>query len=439
VFQTYDERDMDYELAQQRPAGRRLIRRILDTIQYPNAKLIVWLSTFGPWLKWKFSSDSVYLKKKLDGQPVVMMILWEKGKVRSDVERLLRAARAKGAYILVVNTAKLAPTVIESDLFDTYIERFNYGRDFGSYKSGILHLQNTYGLENVSRLIVLNDSVYYLDKELDQFLDTMINAEREVLGATENFEVHRHIGSFAFSVGNQVLKSKHFLKYWKRYRLTDLRVKVIKKGEMKLTKVLLKSVFSENEFEILYSVKNVSEYLNQNNQNIEKALSLAVQSRNHWRKLTVRQVMEAWRSRNLFTAVPQNKSEFLNPLSFDDILATPLTFAEAVKELKRLYPQLDSKVLQKQLYELVIGALLLTSVSGSQIHQNGLLFHEFGCPLVKLDVIYRGAWSYEDAEKLLKKLLPADRDQLSRLLYSRAYGEDALRGWRRAAFMRGLI
>jgi hypothetical protein len=39
----------------------------------------------------------------------------------------------------------------------------------------------------------------------------------------------------------------------------------------------------------------------------------------------------------------------------------------------------------------------------------------------------------------LKKLSPADRDQLSRLLYSRAYGEDALRGWRRAAFMRGLI
>ncbi len=439
MFQTYDERDMDYELAQQRPSGRRLIRRILDAVRYPNAKLVVWLSTFGPWLKWKFSSDSITVNKPLENQPVVMMILWEKGKVRPDIERTLRVAKSMGAHILAINTARLSPESIQPDLFDTYIERFNFGRDFGSYKTGILYLQKMYGLANISRLVILNDSVYYLEKESKEFIQNLLNTDKEVLGATENFEVHRHIGSFAVSIGNPVLKSKHFQKYWMRYRLSDLRVKVIKKGEMKLTKVLQKAVSSDSEFDILYSVKNVSEYLNQSQQNVEKALALAVQSRNHWRKLTVRQVMEAWRSRNLFTSIPQNKSDFINPLSFDEIIATPLTFAEAVKELKRLYPQLDAKVMQKQLYELVIGALLLTSVSGSQIHQNGLLFHEFGCPLVKLDVIYRGAWSYEDAEKLLKRLTPSDRTDLARLLYARAYGEDVLRGWRRAAFMRGLI
>ena len=153
----------------------------------------------------------------------------------------------------------------------------------------------------------------------------------------------------------------------------------------------------------------------------------------------MRQALEAWRSRYLFTSIPVSKGDFLNPVTFDEIIGTPLTFAEAVKEIKRLYPEVDVKRAKEQFYEMVRGALLLTSVSGSQIHHNGLIFHMLGCPLVKLDVIYRGAWSYEDAEKLLAKLDTHDALELKKLLYSRAYGEDSLRGWRRAAFVRGLI
>jgi hypothetical protein len=97
------------------------------------------------------------------------------------------------------------------------------------------------------------------------------------------------------------------------------------------------------------------------------------------------------------------------------------------------------KAVAAEIRELTIGALLLTCVSGSQVHQNGLLFHQLGSPLVKLDVIYRGTWSYEDAEKLMTSISVSDKVELSRLLYSRAYGEDVLRGWRRAAFMRGII
>jgi hypothetical protein len=122
-----------------------------------------------------------------------------------------------------------------------------------------------------------------------------------------------------------------------------------------------------------------------------------------------------------------------------DFVATPASMADGIKDVKRLYPTVDKKIAEKQIYDLTISGLLLTFASGSQIHQNGLLLHYLGCPLVKIDAIYRGAWSYEDAEKLLSKLEPQDQSELAAFLYARAYGEDALRGWRRAAFMRGLI
>lgn len=440
AFRTFDERDAGYELAQQRTPDRRLIRQIQDTLRYPNALLIVALLTIKPWLQSKMAQNRSWQNREWKSdQPVLLVGIWEKGEVRIDMARLIQQAKQQGAYVVGVNTSRLADPDQSSDLFDLYVERFNYGRDFGSYKTGVLEIQKRIGLANIPRLVFLNDSVYLLEKETPEFLKNMLFSKIDVLGATENFEIRRHLGSFAISVGNRVLTNSKFLRYWQNYRLSDLRTRVIRRGEMDFTKVLEKCASSETQFDALYSVRTVSGFLKASPKNIDTALALTTHSRNHWRKLTIRQVLEAWRQRNLYTATNQLTGGYLNTDSSMNIVSAPTTLVAAQKELMRLYPSLDKKAVAVEIEELAVGALLLTCVSGSQIHQNGLLFHHLGCPLVKLDAIYRGTWSYEDSEKLLSHVSATDKVELSSLLYSRAYGEDVLRGWRRAAFMRGII
>ncbi len=74
------------------------------------------------------------------------------------------------------------------------------------------------------------------------------------------------------------------------------------------------------------------------------------------------------------------------------------------------------------------------------IMQNNNLLISMGCPLVKLDLIYRGAFSYEDAEIMFSQIDNKEDVELLRdMLYRRAYGLDVLRGWKRSAFNKGLI
>ena len=440
ALRTFEESDSEYELAQQRPPSKRLIRQILDTLRYPNALLVVAALTIKPWFQSKFADDQILRNREWkSGQPVLLIGLWEKGELRPDVSRLLKLARKQGAYIVGVNTSRLSNPTTGEDVFDLYIERFNYGRDFGSYKTGVLRIQKQIGLSNIPRMLLLNDSVFYLEKETPAFLEKLLSSNIDVLGATENFEIRRHLGSFAISIGNSVLRNPKFLTFWQKYRLSDLRTRVIRKGEMNLTKVLEKCATSDNQFDAIYTVKSVSHFLQSDLKNIDTALALTTHSRNHWRKLTMRQVLEAWRQRNLYTVTNLNSRTQINTDSSLDTVSAPTTLVAAQKELSRLYPSVDKKAVAAEIRELTIGALLLTCVSGSQVHQNGLLFQHLGSPLVKLDVIYRGTWSYEDAEKLMTSVSESDRTELARLLYSRAYGEDVLRGWRRAAFMRGII
>ena len=46
-------------------------------------------------------------------------------------------------------------------LIDCYIERPNFGRDFGSYKTAFMHLFAQGWHEHCPRLLMLNDSIFY--------------------------------------------------------------------------------------------------------------------------------------------------------------------------------------------------------------------------------------------------------------------------------------
>jgi hypothetical protein len=62
-----------------------------------------------------------------------------------------------------------------------------------------------------------------------------------------------------------------------------------------------------------------------------------------------------------------------------------------------------------------------------------------GLPIIKLDGLYRGIFNVMDVNLITQQLDETEADELEDLLYARPYGGDVLVGWKRSAFMRGLI
>ena len=76
---------------------------------------------------------------------------------------------------------------------------------------------------------------------------------------------------------------------------------------------------------------------------------------------------------------------------------------------------------------------------GSQIHQNAILLHFLGMPIIKLDGLYRGMFSPADVENIANQLEEDEVVFFKRMLYSKPFGGNVLSGWKQAAFYRGLI
>jgi hypothetical protein len=108
---------------------------------------------------------------------------------------------------------------------------------------------------------MLNDSLFYSKANLAAFLEQMITTDIEVLGATENHEIEHHLGSFCISFDQSILQQPHFRRYWARYSNTDVRPKVIKRGEMELSKTLRRCVSSQDQFTAHFNLTWLSNYL----------------------------------------------------------------------------------------------------------------------------------------------------------------------------------
>ncbi|MGA2655765.1 MAG: hypothetical protein ABSF18_07290, partial [Gammaproteobacteria bacterium] len=147
--------------------------------------------------------NKLIIEKKYQGQKILLIALYQKGTLRNDLKQLLIKAKKLGFYIIGVNTLTLTEDV--SEWFDSYIERFNYGRDFGSYKTGFNYIFDKKIHLQCPRLLMCNDSVYYEETRTEKFLLDLMNSNIEVLGATENYEISYHLGSFCIAIAGRVL------------------------------------------------------------------------------------------------------------------------------------------------------------------------------------------------------------------------------------------
>lgn len=380
-------------------------------------------------------------EQELQGRNILLLALYERGFLRPDILRLIKAAKAQGMYILGVNTLKLAEPEQYKDIIDCYIEKFNYGRDFSSYKTGFIHIYKHGWESECARILMVNDSVFYTTKGLKKFLRDMIETEVEALGSTENFERSYHLGSFCISMSTRLVHMEEFKNYWQRYKSTDVRPLVISRGEMRLTKILNKCVSTDLNLRALYGVTKFLKSVELNPSLVDFALQNQ-RSSTHittWHKASIRSVVTSFFTNFLFGR-DISKCELM--LSSVDNKVLDQYYVNSVDNIVVFLNSVTSKEinLDKNLITKLITAELAEAfVSGSQIHQNAPILLNIGLPFVKLDGLYRGVFNQEDIFNITRQLSKSDADELRELLLSRPYGGTTLVGWRLSAFMRGLI
>lgn len=253
---------------------KRLVSYLHTLTLYPAARAIVTYQSERQRWKAMGQKSTVHFETTYAGQRIMLLALYEKGQLRPDVVRLIESARAEGLYVLAVNTLKLQDPVALQGLIDCYIERPNFGRDFGSYQTGFMHVFKNNWHETCPRLLMINDSIFFSSERMPKFLNDLMTSEIEVLGATENYDIEYHLGSFCIAMSKSILKNDAILKYWHNYRLTDVRPRVIKRGELKLSKILKRCVSVNDNFNALYSASRYGAAIAQD----ENLLNFAINS-----------------------------------------------------------------------------------------------------------------------------------------------------------------
>lgn len=91
------------------------------------------------------------------------------------------------------------------------------------------------------------------------------------------------------------------------------------------------------------------------------------------------------------------------------------------------------------LKERLFGIYLDDFTRGSQIHNNCIVLHHLGLPIIKLDLIYRGVCDLQSIIKLKQQLAEEQQEEFMEILTSRLDGKRFLFGFNRKAFTYGIM
>lgn len=431
---------------------KNIIKEILSIFILPYIYFYLYAMSYKNYLISLFKTDIVNsYQPHQNGQSILLIALFQKTYLRKDIIRLLEASKRAGLYVIAVNTRSLSEAFLDEHqhLIDVYISQYNYGRDFGSYQKGFKYIFKNGLQQHAARILMLNDSVYYDADRTPQFLDEMINSPQEVLGATENHEISYHLGSFAISFAKRITNNAKFIQYWKNYKLSDIRPLVIKRGEMGLSKMLAQLVSNEDEIKAIYNTIAVRNFLMQPNQNFKTLYKLCRQSDLvGWPRVSLLKIfVEFLTSKRLqLTSGKSMASDSFNTNKNEILLERTVSirnehFIFSFEDVDNFFNQLTSQPNQykDEYHKFMISKLIENSRFGSQIHQNNAAFVFMGLPIIKLDGVYRGMFNEIDVTNFEKLLKPDYFNELIKLLYKKPFGGDVLLGWKKVAFLRGLI
>lgn len=152
-----------------------------------------------------------------------------------------------GYQVVLVSTRSLdeALQAQVQDLCHTYLERPNFGRDFGSYATGLHWLRAQGIFDGIARLVLANDSLFWSDctgDEIARFED--LSSPWRCLFEKHEIGPHPyHAQSYFQGFDPEVFGSAAFAEFWEGYVPRSERHHAIVKGEIGLTHTLLGAGF----------------------------------------------------------------------------------------------------------------------------------------------------------------------------------------------------
>ncbi|MBB2204101.1 rhamnan synthesis F family protein [Gluconacetobacter takamatsuzukensis] len=300
----------------------------------------------------RLKSYTTNIKDIVDAAPLesdvycIFVYYEQREDVSASVKRVILELRENNINTILVCNHEMTPE--QKDFFQnncaTIVFRGNQGFDFGAYKDAIQSLRKP-----VSRLIIMNDSVFFSPAGLKQMIRRLLGPE-DVIAAYENWSgsEHHHLQSFCLSVSGHVFNSRSFRQFWKDYIPINNRIYAIEYGEKKLSQAMLNAA---RDTHVIYSVSAL----------------------------------------------------------YKELLNTHLPIREKPFQLPRPWRDLIFEIDEKEPYESVATkAVELINVT-SPIHAGAYYFPAaLGSPLFKKDLVYRHRFDFWEVETWISDLMSTD-------------------------------
>lgn len=321
----------------------------------------------------KRQGDVVSIERYSDANDGTFCVfhLYQRYGLSANVVHAIEVLAELGVRVVAVSNLPVPPGELEriKPYLHTYIERRNFGRDFGGYRRGVLHVLDNHAPD---RLMLFNDSIFYADRGLRAFFTEMAQSDG-FAGASENHEITHHIGSYALSFGARVIRDPRFRTYWERYRSTEVRPWVIRNGEAALSKLVEQTIKVRPK--VIYSLQRLDAALNRAGWR-ELARSASLMPANYHGQNPIRTLLHEAR-KPVRDALPVKRETLLEAAS----LTVPLSTEDLVQDLTAQ----SRRELQRDLLDYVF--------QGSQIHWGALLLTQYlEMPIIKLDLVLRSIY-----------------------------------------------
>ena len=201
-----------------------------------------------------------------DGPRRAIYLIFPRDGLLESHRHTLAYLAGKGLSITVVSNLPLPPED-EAELLTLchrYLERPNFGYDFGGYRDGVRLMAAD--LAQTKQLVLMNDSVWFPVTDTD-WLDQVDALDVDFAGTVSQHGLPRvdaaafrdlqvtyttdhprfHYGSFALAIGPRILRDPSFLRYWRKLRLSERKRKTVTFGEVGLTAWVLANGYSHGD------------------------------------------------------------------------------------------------------------------------------------------------------------------------------------------------
>lgn len=179
------------------------------------------------------------------GRKVALFLVYQPRGMSASAVATCRHLAERGYSVLLVANSPVSASdeAVLARWVWRFVERPNFGYDFGGYRDGIRLLWHW--SVSPDSLIVLNDSVWFPLDRNETMLSTMEASTADFLGALRHVDLPdtdaEHAGiflSYFFLIKRPVLTSDVFVNYWNHYVATSNKHLTVRRGERGFSRTL---------------------------------------------------------------------------------------------------------------------------------------------------------------------------------------------------------